>query len=145
MLGSTYPVLSTIFPHAFLRCTGQLCVHMGTPTMALESNTDIYKAADSTNIPLYVLKRANSWTRFSVTLQLCFFIKALAIVLVGGAAKIAADGFFGVLTLLRLYTRPKGRTKKLFFVCPSTPLEAVWKDEESGLLLPFSGANRGVK
>jgi hypothetical protein len=45
MLGSTYPVLSTIFPHAFLRCTGQLCVHMGTPTMALESNTDIYKAS----------------------------------------------------------------------------------------------------
>ena len=68
MLGSTYPVLSTIFPHAFLRRTGQLCVHMGTPTMALESNTDIYKAAESTNIPLYVLKRANSWTRFSVTL-----------------------------------------------------------------------------
>ena len=68
VLGSTYPVLSTIFPLAFLRCTGQPCVHIGTPTMALESNTDIYKAADSTNIPLYVLKRANSWTRFSVTL-----------------------------------------------------------------------------
>ena len=68
MLGSTYPVLSTIYPHAFLRCTGQPCVHMGTPTMALESNTDIYKAADSTNRPLYVLKRANSWTRFSITL-----------------------------------------------------------------------------
>ena len=68
MLGSTYPVLSTIFPLAFLRCTGQPCVHMGTPTMALESNTDIYRAAVSTNIPLYVLKRANSWTRFSVTL-----------------------------------------------------------------------------
>jgi hypothetical protein len=83
MLGSTYPVLSTIFPHAFLRCTGQLCVHMGTPTMALESNTDIYKAADSTNIPLYVLKRANSWTRFSVTLQLCSFIEILAIFLAG--------------------------------------------------------------
>jgi hypothetical protein len=83
MLGSTYPVLSTIFPHAFLRCTGQLCVHMGTPTMALESNTDIYKAADSTNIPLYVLKRANSWTRFSVTLQLCSFIDILAIFLAG--------------------------------------------------------------
>ena len=115
MLGSTYPVLSTISPLAFLRCTGQPCVHMGTPTMALESNTDIYKAADSTNIPLYVLKRANSWTRFSVTLQLCFFMKTLAIVLVGGAAKIAADGFFGVLTLLRLYTRPKGRTKIIFF------------------------------
>ena len=103
MLGSTYPVLSTIFPHSFLRCTGQPCVHMGTPTMALESNTDIYKAADSTNIPLYVLKRANSWTRFSVTLQLRFFMKTLAIVLVGGAAKIAADGIFGVLALLRLY------------------------------------------
>jgi hypothetical protein len=83
MLGSTYPVLSTIFPHAFLRCTGQLCVHMGTPTMALESNTDIYKAADSTNIPLYVLKRANSWTRFSVTLQRCSFIEILAIFLAG--------------------------------------------------------------
>ena len=69
---------------------------MGTPTMALESNTDIYKAAVSTNIPLYVLKRANSWTLlFSVTLQLCFFMKALAIVLVGGAAKIAADVFLG--------------------------------------------------
>ena len=42
-------------------------------------------------------------------------MKTLAIVLVGGAAKIAADGFFGVLTLLRLYTRPKGRTKIIFF------------------------------
>jgi len=61
---------------------------------------------------------------------------------VGGAAKIAADGFFGVLALLRLYTRPKGRTKKIvFFVYSSTPIEAAWKDEASGLLLPFSGAN----
>ena len=51
MLGSTNPVHSTIFPLAFLRCTGQPCVHIGTPTMALESNTDIYKAADSTYIP----------------------------------------------------------------------------------------------
>ena len=56
---------------------------MGTPTMALESNTDIYKAADSTNIPLYVLKRANSWTLFSVTLQLCSFIEILAIFVAG--------------------------------------------------------------
>jgi len=72
-------------------------------------------------------------------------MKTLAIVLVGGAAKIAADGCFGVLTLLRLYTRPKGRTKKkCFFVCSSTPIEASSKDEASGLLLPFSGANRGV-
>ena len=38
MLGSTYTVLSTIFPHAFLRCTGQTCVHMDTPTMVLESS-----------------------------------------------------------------------------------------------------------
>ena len=45
-----------------------------------------------------------------------------AIVLVGGAAKIAADGIFGVLTLLRLYTRPKGRTKKnIFFCLPEYP------------------------
>ena len=107
--------------------------------MALESNTDIYKAADSTNIPLYVLKRANSWTRFSVTLKLCFFMKTLAIVLVGSAAKIAAGGIFGVLALLRLYARPKGRTH--FFFCPSTPIEAAWKDVASGLLPPFSGAN----
>ena len=49
------------------------------------------------------------------TLQLRFFMKTLAIILVGGAAKIAADGFFGVLTLLHLYTRPKGRPKIIFF------------------------------
>ena len=42
-------------------------------------------------------------------------MKALAIVLVGGAAKIAADGIFGVLALLLLYTRPKSRTKKKLF------------------------------
>ena len=30
-------------------------------------------------------------------------MKAVAIVLVGGAAEIAADGIFGVLALLRLY------------------------------------------
>ena len=69
MLGSTYPVLSIIFPYAFLRCTGQPCVHMGTPTMALESNTDINRAVDSTNRPLYVRKGANSWTCFTVTSQ----------------------------------------------------------------------------
>ena len=63
----------------------------------------------------------------------------------GSAAKIAADGFFGVLTLLRLYTRPKGRNIKMFFfVYSSTPIEAAWKDEASGLLLPFSDANRGA-
>jgi hypothetical protein len=66
-------------------------------------------------------------------------MKTLAIVLVGGAAKIAADGIFGVLTLLRL----KGRTKNKF-VRPSAAIEAAWKDEASGLLPPFSGANRGV-
>ena len=65
-------------------------------------------------------------------------MKGLAIVLVGGAVKIAVDGIFGVLALLRLYTWPKGRTKK------STPLEDAWKDEASGLLLPFGDANRGV-
>ena len=70
---------------------------MGTTTMALESNTEIDKAADSTNRPLYVLKRGELMDRFSVTLQLCFFMKALAIVLVGGAAKIAADGIFGLI------------------------------------------------
>ena len=69
VLGSTYPVLSSIFPNAFLRCAGQPCVHMGTPTMALESNTDINQAVDSTNRPLYVRKEANSWTRFTVTPQ----------------------------------------------------------------------------
>ena len=62
-------------------------------------------------------------------------MKTLAIVLVGGgAAKIAADGLVGCW-LLRLYIRPKGRTQKKR-VCPSTPVEAAWKDEESGLLLP---------
>ena len=85
--------------------------------MAHESSTEIDKAADSTNRPLYVRKGATSWTRFSVTLLLCFFMKALAIVLVGGAAKIAADGIFGVLALLRLYIRPKSRTK-IFFCLP---------------------------
>ena len=54
-------------------------------------------------------------------LAVCFFMKALAIILVGGAAKIAADGIFGVLALLRLYTRPKGRTKKIFFRLPEYP------------------------
>ena len=71
-------------------------------------------------------------------------MKALAIVLVGGAAKIAVDGFFGVLTLLRLYTRPKGRTKKIFFVCSSGPIEAAWQGEVSGALLPLSDVNRSV-
>jgi hypothetical protein len=112
--------------------------------MALESNTEIDKAFDSTNRPLYVRKGVNSRTRFSAALQLCFFMKTLAIVLVGGAAKIAADGIFGVLTLLCLYTRPKGRVKKIFVVCPSTSVEAAWQGEASGLLLPFGGAKRGV-
>ena len=62
----------------------------------------------------------------------------------GSAAKIAADYFFGVLALLRLYIWPKGSTKFFFFVCSSTPIEAAWQGEASGLLLPFSGANRGV-
>ena len=57
----------------------------------------------------------------------------------GSAAKIAADGFFGVLTLLRLYTRPNGRTKKIFFDC----VEAAWQGEASGLLTSDRGANRG--
>ena len=39
----------------------------------------------------------------------------------GSAAKIAADQNFGVLALLRLYTRPKGRTKKIFFCLPEYP------------------------
>ena len=63
--------------------------------MALGSYTEINKAADSTYRPLYVRRGANSWTRFSVTLKL----------LGGGGAKVAADGIFGALALLRLYTR----------------------------------------
>ena len=39
----------------------------------------------------------------------------------GGAAKIAADRNFGMLALLRLYTRPKGRTKKIFACLPEHP------------------------
>ena len=71
------------FPTCFLGvCRATFCPH-GHSNDCLESNTEIDKAADSTNIPLYVLKRANSWTRFSVTLQLCSFIEILAIVLVG--------------------------------------------------------------
>ena len=41
VLGSTYPVISTIFPNAFLRFAGQPCVHMGTPQVALESNIEM--------------------------------------------------------------------------------------------------------
>ena len=69
-------------------------------------------------------------------LPVCFFMKALAIILVGGAAKIAADGFFGVLALLRLLLQGE-RAASIFFFCPSTPVEATWKDEGSGLLPPF--------
>ena len=36
------------------------------------------------------------------SLEVCFFTKTLAIVLVGGAEKIAADGVLWVLALLRL-------------------------------------------
>ena len=55
-------------------------------------------------------------------------MKPLAIVLVGGAAKIAADGISGVLALLRLYIRPKGRNKYTFncfleYACRSYFLE----------------------
>ena len=105
--------------------------------MALESNTEIDKAADSTNKPLYVRKGANSWTRFSVALQLCFFMRALAIVLVGGAAKTAADGIFGVLTLLRLYTRPKGRTKKIFLFAGVPPSKLLGKTKRAGFCTPL--------
>ena len=107
-----------------------------TPTMALESNTDIDKAADSTNRPLYVRKGANSWTRFSAALQLCFFMRALFIVLVGGAAKIAADGIFGVLALLRLYTRPKGRTKNICLFAREYPSKLLGKTKRAGHCSP---------
>ena len=63
-------------------------------------------------------------------------MKTLAIVLVGGTAKIAADGIFGVLALLRLYT---SKAPKNIFFCPSILIGAAWKDEGSGLLFFFSG------
>ena len=86
---------------------------------------------------LYVRRGANSWISFRVTLQLCFFIEILAIVLVGGAAKIAADGFFGVLTLLRLYTRPKGRTKTIFFLFARVPpSKLLGKTKQAGYCSP---------
>ena len=86
--------------------------------MALESNTGIGRAVDSTNRPLYVRKGANSWTRFSVTLQLWFYVKTLAIVLVGGAANMPADGLFGVLALLRLIQGQRAAPKSCFFCLP---------------------------
>ena len=61
----------------------------------------------------------------------------------GGAAKIAADRNFGMLALLRLYTRPKGGTKNKI-VCLSSPIEAAWQGEASGLLPPFCGANMAI-
>ena len=61
-------------------------------------------------------------------------MKVLTIVLVGGAAKIAADGFFGVLALLRLYTRPMGHQKNDFNA--RVPfIKAAWQGEAIGLLL----------
>ena len=47
-------------------------------------------------------------------------MKALAIVLVGGAAKIAADGFFGVLALLRLLLQGE-RAASIFFFARVPP------------------------
>ena len=55
----------------------------------------------------------------------------------GSAAKIAADGFFGVLTLLRLYTRPKGRTKKNVFLFTRVPLsKLLGKAKRAGYCSP---------
>ena len=53
-------------------------------------------------------------------------MKTLAIDLVGGAAKIAADGFLGVLTLLRLYGGSWGWPYKARHKRPrSTPIATL--------------------
>ena len=125
MLGSTNPVLSTFF---FQMLSSGVQGNL-VSTWALQRwpliLTQKLRAVDSTNRPLYVRKGANSWTRFSVTLQLCFFMKTLAIVLVGGAAKIAADVIFGWLSLLgpSIY-KAEGQHKQFIFTCPSTCTEA---------------------
>ena len=64
-------------------------------------------------------------------------MKALAIVLVGGAAKIAADDFLGVLALLRLYTRPKGRTEKnILWFARVPPSKLLGKTKRAGYCPP---------
>ena len=83
-------------------------------------------------------KGANAWTHFRVTLQLYISMKTLAIVLVGGAAKIAAVAFAPI------YKAKGPHQNKNKIVFPSTPVEATWKDEWSGLLLPCCGVNGAI-
>ena len=61
------------------------------------------------------------------------------------AAKIAADEFLGCWRFCAYIYGRRAAPKNYFFVCSSTPIEAAWQGEASGLLLPSSGANGGVK
>ena len=67
-------------------------------------------------------------------------MKGLAIILVGGAAKIAADVIFGRLSLCAHIQGRRAAPKKYVFICDSALIEAPSQDEASGLLLPCSGA-----
>ena len=54
------------------------------------------------------------------------------------AAKIAADEFFGVLALLRLYIWPKGSTKKIFLCLLEYPLsKLLGKAKRAGYCSPL--------
>ena len=60
------------------------------------------------------------------------------------AVKIAADYFFGVLALLRLYIWPKGSTKKIFFLFARVPpSKLLGKAKRAGYCSP-SVAQIGV-
>ena len=96
--------------------------------MAFEPNTGIKRFLAVANRPRYVRRGANSWTRFRVALQLCFFMEPPAIVLVGvrqkskvkgGAAKIATDGKFWVAVAFGPTFKAEGQHQKNIFKCPS--------------------------
>ena len=53
------------------------------------------------------------------------------------AAKIAADEFFGVLALLRLYIWPKGSTKKIFFCLLEYPYRSCLARRSERAIAPL--------
>ena len=75
-------------------------------------------------------------------------MKTLAIVLVGGAANIPADGLFGVLALLRLIQGQRAAPKIVVCLPEYPPSKLLGKTKRAGYCSPsvtqIGALNKGV-
>ena len=128
VLGSTDPVHPPIFLCFLKVCRAALCPPCSLKRLPLSPTKELERLL---TVPYRALLRAQRGELIDpllpCSLAAMFLYRNPGNCFSRSSAKIAADGIFGVLVLLRLYIWPKGGTKNIFFCLPEYPRRSCLK------------------